>query len=83
MTMHNRPGMTDDQLNAMLLTLIKLKFETLSPATVYHRMGPTWRRHAIGILRKAVENGDTPTIETLWGTPNDPKIWRLNLAKGE
>lgn len=75
--------MTDDQLNAMLLTLIKLKFETLSPASIYHSMGPTWRKHAIGLLREAVDEGRTPTIETLWGTANNPKIWRLNLGKGE
>lgn len=75
--------MTDDEANAMLLTLIKLKFETMSPAAIYHSMGPTWRRHAVKLLREAVDRGATPTIETLWGTTKDPLIWRLNLAKGD
>lgn len=75
--------MTDDELHAVLLTLIKLKFETQNPSSVYHRMGPTWRQHAIGILRKAIDSGEAPTIETLWGTPKHPKVWRLKHGKGE
>jgi hypothetical protein len=68
---------TEPELTAIFLRLIALKFETGNPTTILNRMGPTWRAYGMQTLRQAVERGDTITIETLWGTPNEPRHWRF------
>jgi len=69
--------MTEPELCQKLHTLIRLKYEE-SPQVVINRMGPTWTARAYQLLRKADDAGETITIETLWGTPLHPNLWRLN-----
>ena len=68
--------MTEPELCQKLHTLIRLKFEE-APSVVLARMGPQWQAMAYQRLRKAIDAGETITIETLWGTPLHPNLWRL------
>lgn len=68
--------MTEPELATTLHTLIRLKFNE-PPQQVINRMGPAWRAEACQRIRKAADAGETITIETLWGTPLHPNLWRL------
>lgn len=68
--------MTEPELCQKLHTLIRLKFDE-APSVVLARMGQTWQAMAYQRLRKAIDAGETITIETLWGTPLHPNLWRL------
>ena len=69
--------MTEPELTSVLHRLIRLKFETQEPLTIMNRMGPSWVAEAFVRLRKAIDAGETITIETLWGPPGAPNLWRL------
>jgi len=70
--------MTEPELTYTLHQLIRLKYPDEPPAKLINRMGPSWTGEAYARLRAAEANGETITIETLWGTPLHPTLWRLN-----
>ena len=67
--------MSEPKLTTMLHQLIRLKFDE-SPQAVLTRMGPAWRAEAYLRLREAIDSGEAVTIESLWGSPTHPKVWR-------
>lgn len=54
--------MTDEETNAILLTLIRLHFETTDPVSVYNSMGPAWRAEGRRRIMKQIERGEEPSI---------------------
>jgi hypothetical protein len=52
----------DNKINAMLLTLIRLHFETTDPVSVYNSMGPAWRAEGRKRIREQISRGDAPSI---------------------
>ena len=69
--------MTEPELCQTLHQLIRLKYPDDNPVRFLNQMGPTYRAEAYQRLRKAIDAGETITIETLWGTPLHPTLWRL------
>lgn len=61
--MRNVPQEQDDpKITAMLLTLIRLHFETADPASVYNSMGPAWRDEGRKRIREQLARGEAPSI---------------------
>jgi len=54
--------MTDEETNAILLTLIRLHFETTDPVSVYNSMGPAWRAEGRKRIREKISRGEAPSI---------------------